>query len=166
MKSHVWYYELLVVVNTADIISHTRKNVFGDVLVAPCKGIQGSLGFWIPCGGFRIPDSSTVDSGFQKELDSIFFPVLMLFFALRFRVRILLYWKTLLEGITSFFSFSIYKITGRNVLQFRKGLWHNNGGDIGDSLHRNTAEKNNKHRITAKKRGETPTSQFKVLSYD
>ena len=37
---------------------------------------------------------------------------------------------------------------------------------LGDSLHRNTAEKNNKHRITAKKRSETPTSQFKVLSYD
>ena len=31
---------------------------------------------------------------------------------------------------------------------------------MGDCLHRNTAEKNNKHRITAKKRGETPTSQF------
>ena len=166
MKSHVWYYELLVVINTADIISHTRKNVFGDVLVAPCKGIQGSLGFWIPCGGFRIPDSSTVDSGFQKELDSTVFPVLMLFFALRFRVRILLYWKTLLEGITSLFSFSIYKITGRNVLQFRKGYGIIMRGTLGDCLHRNTAEKNNKHRITAKKRGETPTSQFKVLSYD
>ena len=46
--------------------------------IAPCKGIQDSLGFWIPCcgfripgTGFRIPDSSTVDSGFQKEVDSI-----------------------------------------------------------------------------------------------
>ena len=50
-------------------------------------------GFHAVDSGFRvrIPDSSTVDSGFQKELDSIFFPVLMLFFALRFRVRILLY---------------------------------------------------------------------------
>ena len=37
----------------------------------PCKGIQDSLGFWIPGTGFRIPDFSTVDSGFQKELDSI-----------------------------------------------------------------------------------------------
>ena len=88
----------------------------------------------------------------------------MLFFALRFRVRILLYWKTLLEGITSLFSFSIYKITslptqtflgvrhafprrtpknvcvggskitGRNVLQFRKGLWYMRG-TLGDCLH-------------------------------
>ena len=33
-------------------------------------------------------------------------------------------------------------------------------GTLGDCPHRNTAEKNNKHRITAKKRGETPTSQF------
>ena len=23
--------------------------------IAPCKGIQNSLGFWIPCCGFRIP---------------------------------------------------------------------------------------------------------------
>ena len=37
-----------------------------------------------------IPDSSSVDSGFQKGLDSKFFSVLMLFFAFRFRVRILL----------------------------------------------------------------------------
>ena len=121
---------------------------------------------WIPDSGYWIPDSSTVDSGFQKEPDFIFFPVLMLFFALRFRVRILLYWKTLLEGITSLFSFSIYKITGRNVLQFRKGYGIIMRGTLGDCLHRNTAEKNNKHRITAKKRSETPTSQFKVLSYD
>ena len=28
---------------------------------------------WIPDSGYWIPDSSTVDSGFQKELDSIFF---------------------------------------------------------------------------------------------
>ena len=37
-----------------------------------------------------------------------------------------------------------------NVLQFRKGLWYNKEADIG-CPHRNTAEKNNKHRITAKK---------------
>ena len=51
--------------------------------------------------GFRIPKRA----GFQ-----IFFSVLILFFAFRFRVRILLYWKTLLEYITSLFSFSIYKL--------------------------------------------------------
>ena len=28
---------------------------FIDHLLAPCKGIQDSLGFWIPCCGFRIP---------------------------------------------------------------------------------------------------------------
>ena len=34
-------------------------------------------------------------------------------------------------------------------------------GTLGDCPHRNIAEtENNKHRITAKKRGETPTSQF------
>ena len=29
--------------------------IFWDVSFAPCKGIQDSLGFWIPCCGFRIP---------------------------------------------------------------------------------------------------------------
>ena len=34
-------------------------------------------------------------------------------------------------------------------------------GTLGDCPQRKTAEtENNKHRITAKKRGETPTSQF------
>ena len=42
-------------------------------------------GFHAVDSGFRV-----LDSGFQKELDSTFFPVLMLSFALRFRVRILL----------------------------------------------------------------------------
>ena len=86
---------------------------------------------WIPDPGYWIPHSSTVDSGFQKQLDYIFFRFEMLFFALRFRVRILLYWKALLEGITILFSLSIYKITERNVLKFRKGLCYNNEGDIG-----------------------------------
>ena len=36
-------------------------------------------GFHAVDSGFRV-----LDSGFQKELDSIFFPVLMLFFTLRF----------------------------------------------------------------------------------
>ena len=39
-------------------------------------------------------------------------------------------------------------------------------GTLGDCLYRNTTEKYNKDRITAKIRCETPTSQFKVLSYD
>ena len=38
-----------------------------------------------------------------------------------------------------------------------KGLWR---GTLGDCQHRNTAEKNNEHRITAKKVDETPTPQF------
>ena len=39
-------------------------------------------------------------------------------------------------------------------------------GALWDCLHRNNAEKNNKHHITAKKRSQTQTSQFKILSYD
>ena len=70
--------------------------------------------------GFHAVDSGSgvLDSGLQRSGFRIpkgggfhFFPVLILFFALCFRVRILPYWKTLLEGITKLFSFSIYKIT-------------------------------------------------------
>ena len=99
-------------------------------ILAPCKGIQDSLGFWIPCCGFPDLDCGYWIPDSKKSWIPFFFPVLMLFFALHFRVRILLYWKTLLEGITSLFSFSVYKIAGRNVLQFRKGLWYTEG-DIG-----------------------------------
>ena len=39
------------------------KDVYGSVLTTLWKGIQDSLGFWIPPRGFRIP---LVDSGFQS----------------------------------------------------------------------------------------------------
>ena len=66
------------------------------ITLAPCKGIHDSLGYldstlWIPDSEYWIPDSSSVDSGFQKGWIPIFFSVVMLFFAFRFRVRILLY---------------------------------------------------------------------------
>ena len=56
--------------------------------IAPCKGIHDILGFWIPPCGFRIPST-----GFRipKRAGFQIFSVLMLFFAFRFRVRILLY---------------------------------------------------------------------------
>ena len=64
--------------------------------IAPCKGIRDSVGFWIPCCGFRIPGTGfripaqwIPDS--KKSWIPFCCPVLMLFFALRFRVRILLY---------------------------------------------------------------------------
>ena len=69
-----------------------------NIYIAPCKGIHDSLGFWIPPIGFRIPST-----GFRIPAQWIpdskkgwipnFFSVLMIFFAFRFRVRILLYWK-------------------------------------------------------------------------
>ena len=34
----------------------------GDLEIAPCKGIRNSLGFWIPCCGFRIPAQWIPDS--------------------------------------------------------------------------------------------------------
>ena len=52
-----------------------------------------------------------MDSGFQKVLYSNFLSVLMLFFAFRFRVRILpSIERRLLECMTSLLSFSIYKL--------------------------------------------------------
>ena len=52
-----------------------------------------------------------MDSGFQKVLYSNFFSVLMLFFAFRFRVRILpSIERRRLECMTSLLSFSIYKL--------------------------------------------------------
>ena len=111
--------------------SFHKKSVFSPH-VRESRTVLDS-GFHAVDSGFRVLDSGFQHSGFRipKRVGFHFFPVLMLFFALRFRVRILLYWKTLLEGITSLFSFSIYKITGRNALQFRKGLWYNNEGNIG-----------------------------------
>ena len=102
-------------------------------------------GFRIPDSGFRIPAQWIPDS--KKGWIPIF-TVLMLFFAFRFRVRLLRNFRFINYGL--------------NVLQFRKGLWYNKqGGTLGDCPHRNTAKpENNKHSITAKKRSETPTSQF------
>ena len=41
-----------------------------DKLLAPCKGSQNSLGFWIPCCEFQIPgtrypDCLSVEPGFK-----------------------------------------------------------------------------------------------------
>ena len=38
-------------------------------MIAPCKGIQGTLGFWIPRRGFRIPFT-----GFQIFLGGTWIP--------------------------------------------------------------------------------------------
>ena len=69
-------------------------------------------GFHAVDSGFRVLDSGFQHSGFRipKRAGFQFFTVLMLFFAFRFRVRILLNWETLLECMTSLFSFSIYKL--------------------------------------------------------
>ena len=84
--------------------SHCYLKTNGSPLVRESMTVLDS-GFHVVDSGFQLPAS-----GFQKGLDSNFFSVLILFFAFRLRVRILLYWKTLLECITSLFSFSIYKL--------------------------------------------------------
>ena len=118
-RSHVWLFSLLIVPNLSPHVRESRT--FLD------------SGFHAVDSGFRVLDSGFQHSGFwiPKRAGFHFFSGFNAFLRTSFRVRILLYWKTLLEGITSLFSFSIYKITGRNALQFRKGLWYNNEGDIG-----------------------------------
>ena len=110
------------------------------LLLAPCKGIQDSLGFWIPCcgfrilgTGFRIPDSGFKHSGFRipKRSGFHFFPSFNAFLRTSFSCSNLAILKDVIRRHNKFFFFSIYKITGINVLQFRKGLWYNNEGDIG-----------------------------------
>ena len=74
----------------------TRVTGNGKSIVAPCKGIHDSLGFWIPPFGFRIPSTGfrilaqwIPDS--KKGWITNVFSVLMLFIAFCFRGRILLY---------------------------------------------------------------------------
>ena len=64
-------------------------------------------GFHPVDAGFRIldSDSSSVDCGFQKGLDSKFFSVLMLFVFESCYIE-----RRCLECMTSLFSFSIYKL--------------------------------------------------------
>ena len=128
--------------------------------VAPCKGIQNILGFWIPrCGfripgtGFRIPAQWIPDS--KKGWIPIFY-CFNAFLCISFSCSNLAKLKDVVTMHNKFvFRFINY---GLNVLQFCKGLWYNKEGDC---PHRNIAEtENNKHRITVKKRSETPTSQF------
>ena len=112
-------------------------------------------GFHAVDSGFRVLDSGFQHSGFRipKRAGFHLFSGFNAFLRTSFSCSNLAIMKDVVRRhITSLFSFSISKITGRNVLQFRKGLCYNDEGD--------------KHRITAKKRGETPTSQFKVLSHD
>ena len=51
---------------------HQRSAIWASFTIAPCKGIQDSLGFWVPVPGFRILCQWNLDSGFQSLLDSGF----------------------------------------------------------------------------------------------
>ena len=75
--------------------------------------------------GFRV-----LDSGFQNELDSIFFSGFNAFLRTSFSCSNLAILKDVVRRHNKFVFFSVYKIAGRNVLQFRKGLWYTEG-DIG-----------------------------------
>ena len=41
--------------NTAAFHCRSGEQHPTTVFLAPCKGIQDSLGFWIPCYGFSVP---------------------------------------------------------------------------------------------------------------
>ena len=123
--------EVEIPVSAAEMVLTLELNLERSPHVTESRTVLDS-GFHAVDSGFRVLDSGFQHSGFRIPKRSIpFFFRFNAFLRTLFRVRILLYWKTLLEGITSLFSLSIYKITERNVLQFRKGLWYNNEGDIG-----------------------------------
>ena len=88
---------------------------------APCKGIHDSLGFWIPCCGFRIP----------KRAEFQFFFRFNAFPRISFSCSNLAVLKDAVRMHNHFVFFFDLSKNGKKVLQFRKGLWYNNEGDIG-----------------------------------
>ena len=126
-------------------------------------------GFHDVDSGFRVLDSGFRHSGFRipKRAGFHFFPGFNAFLRTSFSCPNLGILKEVVRRHNKFVFFFDLQKTGKKCITVRVRVY---GiimrGTLGDSLHRNTAEKNNEHRITAKKRSETPTSQFKVLSYD
>ena len=102
--------------------TYYRKS-YKSNLFAPFKAIHDSRGFWIPPCGFRIPST-----GFRipAQWIPIFFSVLMLFFAFRFRVRILLYCSFLIIQVYSFdcciikYWEKVQSLPGKIELQFAR----------------------------------------------
>ena len=130
-----WIAKRLKTIDTcrslADQLHKHDKNVHISSHVRESITVLDS-GFHAVDSGFQLLDSGFQHSGFRipERAGFQFFSFLMLFFAFRFRVRILLYWKTLLECITSLLSFSIYKLR-EECITLRKGFWYNNEGEIG-----------------------------------
>ena len=89
-------------------------------------------GFHAVDSGFRVLDSGFQHSGFRipKRAGFHLFSGFNAFLRTSFSCSNLAIMKDVVRRhITSLFSFSIYKITGKNVLQFRKGLCYNDEGD-------------------------------------
>ena len=95
--------------------------------VAPCKGIQESLGFWIPhCGfripgtGFRIPAQWIPDSqkGWIPNLCVCFNAFLRISFSCSNRAVL----KNVVRKQNKFVFFFDLQIMGLNVLHFFKSL--------------------------------------------
>ena len=108
-------------------------------------------GFHAVAFGFRVLDSGFKHSGFwiPKRAGFHFFPGFNAFLRTSFSCSNLAVLKDVIRRHNKFVFFSIYKITGINVLQFRKGLWYNNEGDVW-GLSTPQHRRKNKHRITAK----------------
>ena len=83
--------------------------------------------------GFRALDSGFQHSGFRipKRAGFHFFSCFNAFLRTSFSCSNLAILKDVVRRHNKFVFFFDLQITGRNVLQFRKGLWYNNEGDIG-----------------------------------
>ena len=124
--------------------------------LAPCKGIHGSLGFWIPhCGfrilttGFRIPAQWILDS--KKGWIPIFF-CFNAFLRISFSCSNLAILKDVVRMHNKFVFFFDLQITGRMYYSSVRVYGLIMRGTLRDCPHRNAAEKkknNNKHPITA-----------------
>ena len=86
-------------------------------------------GFHAVDSGFRAPDSGFQHSGFRIPKRAGFH--FNAFLRTSFSCSNLAILKDVVRRHNRFVFFFDLQITGRNALQFRKGLWYNNEGDIG-----------------------------------
>ena len=77
---------------------------------------------WMPDSGYWIPDSNTVDSGFQKELDSIFFSGFNAFLRTSFSCSNLAILKDVVRRHNKFVFFFDLQNYGKKCITVPKGF--------------------------------------------
>ena len=94
---------------------------------APCKGIQDSLGFWIPCCGFRIPGTGfriqaqwIPDS--RKSWSPLFFPGFNTFLRTSFSCSNLAILKDVIRRHNKFVFFFDLQNYGKKCITVPKGF--------------------------------------------